>query len=164
MTKSQLDSDHGPHPVQVAMSPGMPVCEIGDGTPGRITGITQAFCLYRLGDGDTLCVANWRDIAVGNTCPAPTLLPASVRENDLRNASATVLRELLSLQHLGPLTPSRSGMGFRETRQSANLPHWRVISISPKSARTWKPLGERPRSWISRKQCTAPVTSGKCFN
>lgn len=74
-------------PLQVAVAQGMLVCEMGDGTPGDIVGITEAFCIYRLHDIETLCVANWREIAVSNICPASTLLATDVNENDRRNAS-----------------------------------------------------------------------------
>jgi hypothetical protein len=80
---------------------------MSDGTPGHIAGISQAFCIYRLVDAETLCVANWRDIAIGNICPAPSLLPATVSENDGRNGSATVLRELLALHQVAPLTSAQ---------------------------------------------------------
>ena len=94
-------------PLQVAVAQGMPVCEMGDGTPGSIVGIMEAFCIYRLHDIETLCVANWRDIALSNICPASTLLATDVNENDRRNASATLLRELLGLQRVATLTTAQ---------------------------------------------------------
>ncbi|MCA9125261.1 MAG: hypothetical protein H6822_09425 [Planctomycetaceae bacterium] len=94
-------------PLQVAVARGMPVCEMGDGTPGSIVGFTDGYCIYRLDDGETLCVAPWRGIALSNICPASTLLPADVSENDRQNASATVLRELLSLHRIAKLTPAQ---------------------------------------------------------
>lgn len=94
-------------PLQVAVAAGMTVCEMGDGTPGNIVGITEAFCIYRLDDIETLCVVNWRDIALSNICPASTLLTTDVDENDRRNASATLLRELLGLQRVATLTPAQ---------------------------------------------------------
>ena len=95
------------HPLQVAIMPGMPVCEMAHGVPGNIVGITQAFCVYRLADTETLCVSNWRDIALGNVCPAPSLLSPDVTENDQRNASAALLRELLGLEHVATLTSAQ---------------------------------------------------------
>jgi hypothetical protein len=64
-------------------------------------GFTQAYCIYRISDSDALVVADWRDVALGDVCPAEPLLPADVSENDRRNASATVLRELLGLKQFG---------------------------------------------------------------
>ena len=96
-------------PLPVAIVPGIPVCLMTDGSPGTIAGITQAFCIYRIDGTDSLAVANWREVALGGICPAPTLLPTDVVENDHRNASATVLRELLGLEHVGPLTPGQGG-------------------------------------------------------
>ena len=89
---------------------GMTVHEACDGTAGTVVGITQAYCVYRVADGRQLCVAHWRDLALGNICPAEPLLPAEVSENDRRNASATVLRELLSLERLGSLTPAQQAV------------------------------------------------------
>lgn len=94
-------------PLQVAVAQGMTICEIGDGRPGNIVGITEAFCIYRLDDSETLCVANWRDIALSNICPASTLLATDVNENDRRNASATLLRELLGIQLVATLSPTQ---------------------------------------------------------
>ena len=88
-------------PLPVTITPGMPVVDINDGIPGTIVGITQAYCIYRLPETETLVVATWRDIALGNVCPADALLPADVTANDRRNAQATVLRELLALQQFG---------------------------------------------------------------
>ena len=106
-TSSEQASSHH-HPLHVAIVPGMPVCVMTDGSPGTVAGITQAFCIYRIDGTDSLAVANWRDIAVGNICPAPTLLPTDITENDRRNASATVLRELIGLEHVAELTPGQS--------------------------------------------------------
>jgi hypothetical protein len=79
----------------------MPVVEIDDGLPGTIAGITQAFCIYRLPETETLVVAPWHDIALGNICPAEPLLPVDVTENDRRNAQAAMLREVLALRQFG---------------------------------------------------------------
>jgi hypothetical protein len=76
----------------------MPVVDINDGIPGAIVGITQAYCIYRLFESESLIVASWQEIALGNVCPADPLLPADVTENDRRNAQAALLRELLALQ------------------------------------------------------------------
>ena len=91
-------------PLPVTVVPGMPVVDIVDGTVGSITGITQAYCIHRLTRTNRLQVANWRDMALGNICPAEPLLPDDVAENDRRNARATLLRELLALEQVGPLT------------------------------------------------------------
>ena len=56
---------------------------------------------------DALLVANWRDVALGNVCPADPLLSSDVTENDRQNASATLLRELLALKQFG-LTPTQT--------------------------------------------------------
>ncbi|MEO8493891.1 MAG: hypothetical protein ABI614_02395 [Planctomycetota bacterium] len=94
-------------PLQVAVVRGMTVCEVGDGTRSSIVGITEAFCIYRLHDIETLCVTRWREIALSNICPASVLLPTDVDENDRRNASATLLRELLGLERVATLTPTQ---------------------------------------------------------
>lgn len=60
--------------------PGMPVCGLTDGVP--IIRLTQAYCLYRLEDNETLCVANWRDVALGGSA----VVPSDVKESDYRNA------------------------------------------------------------------------------
>jgi hypothetical protein len=83
------------------MTAGMRVMEISDAMPATIVGFTQAFCIYRITGNGALAVANWRDVALGNVCPAELLLPAHVAENDQQNASATVLRELLALEQFG---------------------------------------------------------------
>ena len=95
-------------PLPVTIVRGMLVHEACDGTAGIVVGITQAYCIYRVASSDQLCVANWRDVALGNVCPADPLLPTDVTENDRRNASATVLGELLSLQQFCPLTPAQA--------------------------------------------------------
>ncbi|MCB9923069.1 MAG: hypothetical protein H6822_12870 [Planctomycetaceae bacterium] len=95
------------HPLPVAVAHGMTVCEVGDSTPGTIVGITEAFCIYHLDCLESLCVANWRDIALSSICPASTLLPTDVNENDRRNARATLLRELVGLQRIATLTPTQ---------------------------------------------------------
>ena len=82
----------------------MPVCELGEGMPGIVVGITEAYCIYRLDATETLCVRRWREIGLGYICPAPTL---SVSENDRRNASATLLRELLALEQVAALTTAQ---------------------------------------------------------
>jgi hypothetical protein len=85
----------------------MLVVEVTDGVIGTIVGYTQAYCIYRTRDTQTLAVARWRDIALGNVCPAEPLLPTDVAENDRRNASAAVLQELLALEQFG-LTATQS--------------------------------------------------------
>ena len=104
-------SSYQPRPLPVTIVPGRHVFDVSDCPSGTVAGITQAYCLYRLADteteNETLCVAAWRDIALGNICPAGLLLPADVTENDRRNASATALRELLQLKQFGQLTPAQ---------------------------------------------------------
>ena len=96
--------------LPITIVPGMTVVAIPDGTPGVVAGITQAYCIYRLADGDTLCVASWRELAIGGVCPAAPLLPQDVEENDRRNAAACVLSALLGLQQLGPLTAAQQSV------------------------------------------------------
>ena len=79
----------------------MSVVDITLEPAGTLVAFTGAYCIYRLDGSDTLAVANWRDVAVGPVCPAAPLLPAGVEENDRRNASATVIRELLALKQFG---------------------------------------------------------------
>ena len=95
-------------PLPIPIVPGMPIIETNDVTAGRVVGVTQAYCIYRLSAADRLCVARWRDIALGNVCPVDALLPHDVTENDRRNSNATLLRELLALQQLGPLTAAQT--------------------------------------------------------
>lgn len=97
-------------PIPVPIVPGMTVHETCDGTAGTVAGITQAYCVYRTRDGDQLSVANWRDLTLGNICPAESLLGDDVADQDRRNGSATVLRELLLLERLGPLTPAQAAV------------------------------------------------------
>ena len=100
-TPSHADPPVRRKPLPVTITPGMLVVDINDGIPGTIVGITQAYCIYRLPETETLVVAAWRDLALGNVCPADPLLPANVTESDRCNAQATVLRELLALQQFG---------------------------------------------------------------
>ena len=90
-----------PRPLPVTILPGMPVVEIEAGEPAVVAGITQEYCIYRLAQTDTLAVARWRDVALGNLCPADPLLPADVTQRDRGNAQAAVLLELLNLQQFG---------------------------------------------------------------
>ena len=85
----------------------MQVVDMTGFVAGTIGGFTQAFCIYNIESHDNLSVANWRDVAIGPVCPAEPLLPTDVTENDRRNASATVLRELLALKQFG-LTPAQT--------------------------------------------------------
>lgn len=96
-------------PLPVTIVVGMPVVEVTNYGTGSIAGMTQAYCIYRLAENDSLVVASWRDIALGNVCPAEPLLPTDVTENDRRNAGACVLRELLALQQFG-LTPMQAAI------------------------------------------------------
>lgn len=100
---SELSSYH-PHPLPVTIVTGMPVFDITDCPAGTIAAITQSYCVYRLAQSETVCVARWRDIALGNVCPAAPLLSADVTANDRRNAQATLLAELLQLQRVAALT------------------------------------------------------------
>ena len=90
-------------PLPVTIVPGMCVIDASEVDTGTIVGITQAYCIYRPSDGDQLQVGAWRDLALVNVCPAEPLLSDDVRENDRRNASATVLRELLALERISRL-------------------------------------------------------------
>ncbi len=111
MTRSPADEPEPPRrTLQVPIVRGMPVHEICDGTEGTVVGVTQAYCVYRMKDGQFLCVTRWQDLALGHVCPAEPLLPTDVPENDRRNAAATVLRELLFLERLGPLTPAQASV------------------------------------------------------
>jgi hypothetical protein len=82
----------------------MSVIPIDDVPVSTIVGVTQSYCVHQLADASHLLVSSWRDLALANICPADPLLPNDVRENDHRNASATVLRELLALERIGSLT------------------------------------------------------------
>jgi hypothetical protein len=94
--------------LPVTIVPGMEVYDAAEGPAGHVVAITQAYCLYRPAESEGLCVAHWRDVALGNVCPADPLLPADVGENDVRNAAATAIRELLALQQVTDLTPAQS--------------------------------------------------------
>jgi hypothetical protein len=85
----------------------MTVVPIEDVDVGTVVGITETFCVYGLSETNSLQVSSWRDLALGNICPASPLLPIDVKENDHRNASATVLRELLALGRISDLTPQQ---------------------------------------------------------
>lgn len=88
-------------PLPVTITPGMPVVEIDHGVPAAVAGITQEYCIYHIADTDALAVARWRDVALGNVCPAEPLLPADIAERDRGNAQAAVLRQLLVLKSFG---------------------------------------------------------------
>ena len=108
---SESDSGFPPaskqRPLPVTVTPGMLVVPIDDVPVSTIVGITQAYCIYRLAETNHLQVSSWRDLALANICPAAPLLSDDVTENDHRNASATVLRELLALERIGSLTPEQ---------------------------------------------------------
>lgn len=98
-------------PLPVTIVSGMKVYDVSDISGGKVVGITQQYCIYRRAESGNLCVANWREVALGNICPADPLLPGDVTVNDRLNASATVLRELLELQHLaGGLTAAQQAV------------------------------------------------------
>ena len=86
----------------------MPVVILEDCPAGRIIGITQAHCIFRLTAPDMITVAPWSEVALGNVCPSHALLPSDVQVNDRLNASATVLRELLKLRQASRLTDLQS--------------------------------------------------------
>jgi hypothetical protein len=88
-------------PLPVAIVPGMTVVPRDDADAGTICGITEAYCLFRLTGAQCYAVAAWSELALANVCPSPHLLPADVTQNDRRNASAAVLRELLALEQFG---------------------------------------------------------------
>ena len=88
-------------PLAVTIVPGMRIVDMAAELSGTIVGITQAFCIYRLADSETLSVASWRNVALANVCPAEPLLPADVTQNDRRNAQARLLGELLQLRPFG---------------------------------------------------------------
>ena len=105
--EADFPSERQADPLPITIVPGMRAVDMScDGT-GTIVGFTQAFCIYRIDATDGLAVANWRDVAVGPVCPAKPLLPADVTENDRRNTSAMLLRELLALQQFD-LTPKQT--------------------------------------------------------
>ena len=70
-----------PRPLPVTIVAGQPVVEISDALPATVVGFTQAYCIYRLTHTATLSVAPWRNVALGNICPAEPLLPADVTES-----------------------------------------------------------------------------------
>ncbi|MCA9124752.1 MAG: hypothetical protein H6822_01890 [Planctomycetaceae bacterium] len=107
--KPDSSSEHRRHPLPITIVPGMQVVDMTGFVAGTIGGFTQAFCIYNIESHDNLSVANWRDVAIGPVCPAEPLLPTDVTENDRRNASATVLRELLSLKQFG-LSPMQTAI------------------------------------------------------
>ena len=94
----------------MTIAPGMCVVDTSEVDTGTVVGITQTYCVFRPSDGDQLQVAAWRDLALANVCPAEPLLSADVRENDHLNACATVLRELLALEQLGPLNKEQQAV------------------------------------------------------
>src|SRR5690349_17550195 len=94
-------------PLPVTIVPGMSAYDVTGVPSGEVLGITQQYCIYRLAETGGLCVANWRELALGNVCPADPLLSRDVTKNDKLNASATVLRELLGLQQLTELTAAQ---------------------------------------------------------
>ena len=88
-------------PLPVTIVAGMPVVEASDGTRGKVVGITEACCIYRVEATGSVAVSPWHELALANICPAAALLPADTTERDRRNASAAVLHELLALQPFG---------------------------------------------------------------
>lgn len=95
-------------PLPVTIVPGMYVYDITELPKGEIVAVTQAYCVFRFSKSDLLCVADWRDVALDNLCPAAQLLPGDVTDNDKRNVAATALRELLALKQVGSLTAAQS--------------------------------------------------------
>ena len=103
---TQRNSDPDPRSsrrraLPVTITAGMPMVEIADAVPATIVGITQEYCIHQIAESDTLAVSHWRDVALGNVCPAEPLLSADVTERDRDNARASLLRELLALQQFG---------------------------------------------------------------
>lgn len=88
-------------PLPVTIVAGMTVVPIDDAPVGAIRGITQAHCIFQFIGSERIGVAAWRELALANVCPAPQLLPTDVTQADWQNASAAVLRELLSLEQFG---------------------------------------------------------------
>lgn len=107
--KPDPSSEHRRRPLPITIVPGMRVVDMTGEVSGTIVGFTQAFCIYKIESLDDLSVANWRDVALGPVCPAEPLLPTDVTDNDRRNASATVLRELLALKQFG-LSPTQTAV------------------------------------------------------
>ena len=85
---------------QFAIGPGMRVANWKHHSTGRVIGVCMDYCIYRL-ENDHMCVDNWRDLAVAGLRPGPQVLPTDVTENDKRNASAILLKELLYAEQFG---------------------------------------------------------------
>lgn len=96
-------------PLPVAIVVGMPVTQVNGEPDGTIVGLTQSYCIYELRRTSSLAVARWSEVAVGNVCPLNSVLPADTSENDRRNWSAALLRELLGLRPFG-LTASQNAV------------------------------------------------------
>ena len=90
-----------PKLLPITITRGMPVVNWSDNSAGTIAGITETFCIYHLDGSNGLWVAAWRELAVGNLCPAAPLLSDDLEEIDRRNASATLLRELIGMDEFG---------------------------------------------------------------
>jgi len=85
-----------------------PVCDMRYGTTGHVVGVTNGYCLFRVGLEDTTdsySVTAWQDIAIGNVGPSPKQLPADSEERDRLDSCAVLFREL-SATHPEHLLPS----------------------------------------------------------
>ena len=87
--------------LPITIVPGTRVHNWVDESAGTVVGVCRDYCICQLDQSEDLWVGNWRDLAVGGLCPARQLLPADVTENDLRNASAVLLKELLNVRQFG---------------------------------------------------------------
>lgn len=79
----------------------MSVVDAADALAAEIVGSTEAYCVCRFAGSRALAVRPWREIALGNICPADVPLSAEVDENNWQNALAIVLRDLLLLEQFG---------------------------------------------------------------
>lgn len=95
-----------PRPLPIALAPGLKVVSLDNQPTGKILGITQGYCIYSF--GGSVCVDRWEDLALARVCPAASLLPMGVADNDHLNAEACVLRELSLLASFGDLTSTQA--------------------------------------------------------
>jgi len=79
------------------ITPNTPVCDMRYGTPGRVVGVTNGYCIFRVGleeADDSYSVTAWKDIAIGNVGPSPKQLPDDSEERDRLDTCAVLFREL----------------------------------------------------------------------
>ncbi|MCA9177983.1 MAG: hypothetical protein KDB14_26145 [Planctomycetales bacterium] len=94
-------------PQHVLVKRGTRVVPLHDTQVGAVVGVAPAYCVFRLDGSEVVQVAPWRDLALADVRPAPLLLPSDIAVQDMLNASAAALSELLALRGAAQLTSAQ---------------------------------------------------------